>query len=180
MHDGTKQLPENTKVSLKDLRLYLTTTKRQIETLLISNFHELEITLNNILQQSGRIVHERLAEYSHAVSLMNLNDIVAGLDAIRQDLKMMNKITQELRVNASELDIGNYSFLIFTHQSQVSNLFYNEIYNNDNNIILCITIIFSNSKLLIFYRCFVLILRIHVLNSFLILYYICIPSNLKS
>ncbi|XP_051163555.1 prominin-like protein isoform X2 [Leptopilina boulardi] len=105
MHDGTKQLPENMKVSLKDLRLYLMTTKKQIETLLISNFHELEITLNNILQQSGRIVTERLAEYSHAVSLMNLNDIVAGLDAIRKDLRMMNKITQDLRVNASELDI---------------------------------------------------------------------------
>ncbi|XP_043469571.1 prominin-like protein isoform X3 [Leptopilina heterotoma] len=105
MHNGSKQLPENTKVSLKDLRLYLATTKRQIETLLISNFHELEITLNNILQQSGRIVTERLAEYSHAVSLMNLNDIVAGLGAIKEDLTMMNKITRELRVNASELDI---------------------------------------------------------------------------
>ena len=113
MHNGTKELPENTKVSLKDLNLYLTTTKRQIETLLKTNFHELEITLNNILQASGRIVTERLAEYSHAVSLMNLNDIVAGLDAIRQDLKMMNKITLELRANASELDIGNNLFNFF-------------------------------------------------------------------
>ena len=107
MHDGTRKLPDNTKVSLKDLKLYLATTKREIETLLITNFNELEMTLNNILQASGRIVTERLAEYSHAVSLMNLNDIVAGLDAIRQDLKMMNKITQDLRANASELDIGN-------------------------------------------------------------------------
>ncbi|XP_033213236.1 prominin-like protein isoform X2 [Belonocnema kinseyi] len=105
MHDGTRKLPDNTKVSLKDLRLYLATTKREIDTLLKINFNELEMTLNNILQASGRIVTERLAEYSHAVSLMNLNDIVAGLDAIRQDLKLMNKITQDLRANASELDI---------------------------------------------------------------------------
>lgn len=124
MHDGTRKLPDNTKVSLKDLRLYLATTKREIETLLKTNFNELEMTLNNILQASGRIVTERLAEYSHAVSLMNLNDIVAGLDAIRQDLKLMNKITQDLRANASELDIGNdLSFHTFSYENNFFNFF---------------------------------------------------------
>lgn len=108
MQEGTKELPTNAKTSLKDVKLYLTTTKQEIDNLLKTNPEELEVTLNNILQASGKIVTEQLAEYSHAVSLTNLNDIVAGLESIREDLRLMNKITQELRINASQLDIGAY------------------------------------------------------------------------
>ncbi|XP_029169888.1 prominin-like protein isoform X2 [Nylanderia fulva] len=105
MQEGTRELPTNAKTSLKDVKLYLTTTKQEIDNLLKTNPEELEVTLNNILQASGKIVTEQLAEYSHAVSLTNLNDIVAGLESIREDLRLMNKITQELRTNASQLDI---------------------------------------------------------------------------
>ncbi|XP_011640393.1 prominin-like protein isoform X6 [Pogonomyrmex barbatus] len=105
MQEGTKELPCKAKTSLKDVKLYLTTTKQEIDNLLKTNPEELEVTLNNILQASGKIVTEQLAEYSHAVSLTNLNDIVAGLESIREDLRLMNKITQDLRINASQLDI---------------------------------------------------------------------------
>ncbi|KAM0724542.1 Prominin-like protein [Formica fusca] len=105
MQEGTKELPTNAKTSLRDVKLYLTTTKQEIDNLLKTNPEELEVTLNNILQASGKIVTEQLAEYSHAVSLTNLNEIVAGLESIREDLRLMNKITQELRINASQLDI---------------------------------------------------------------------------
>ncbi|KYN06796.1 Prominin-like protein [Cyphomyrmex costatus] len=105
MQEGTKELTCKAKTSLKDVKLYLTTTKKEIDNLLKTNPEELEVTLNNILQASGKIVTEQLAEYSHAVSLTNLNDIVAGLESIKEDLKLMNKITQELRINASQLDI---------------------------------------------------------------------------
>ncbi|KAG5321983.1 PROML protein, partial [Pseudoatta argentina] len=105
MQEGTKELPCKAKTSLKDVKLYLTTTKLEIDNLLKTNPEELEVTINNILQASGKIVTEQLAEYSHAVSLTNLNDIVTGLESIREDLRLMNKITQELRINASQLDI---------------------------------------------------------------------------
>ncbi|RLU21443.1 hypothetical protein DMN91_005816 [Ooceraea biroi] len=105
MQEGTKDLPNNAKTSLKDVQLYLNTTKQEIDNLLKTNSEELEVTLNNILQASGKIVTEQLAEYSHAVSLTNLNDIVTGLESIREDLRLMNNITQELRTNASQLDI---------------------------------------------------------------------------
>lgn len=110
MQDGTKELPSNVKVSLKDVKLYLSTTKLQITNILKTNFEELEVNLNNILQASGRIVTEQLAEYSHAVSLTNLSDIVAGLESIKEDLKTMQAITRDLRMNASQLDIGMISF----------------------------------------------------------------------
>ncbi|XP_076234166.1 prominin-like protein isoform X2 [Calliopsis andreniformis] len=105
MQEGTKELPSNVKISLKDVKLYLSTTKLQINNLLKTNFEELEINLNNILQASGRIVTEQLAEYSHAVSLTNLSDIVAGLESIKEDLKTMQTVTRDLRTNASQLDI---------------------------------------------------------------------------
>lgn len=109
MQDGTKEFPNNVKISLKDVKLYLSNTKEAIDNLLKTNFDELEINLNNILQASGRIVTEQLAEYSHAVSLTNLSDIVAGLESIKEDLKIMQTITRDLRTNASQLDIGTDS-----------------------------------------------------------------------
>ncbi|XP_044575235.1 prominin-like protein [Cotesia glomerata] len=105
MQEGIENLPSRAKTNLKDVELYLTTTKKQISTLLTTNYNELEITLNNILQASGKIVTEELAAYSHAVSLTNLNEIVSGLDTIRQDLRMIDKLTRNLRTNASQLDI---------------------------------------------------------------------------
>ncbi|XP_054007718.1 prominin-like protein isoform X2 [Hylaeus anthracinus] len=104
MQDGTKELPNNLKTNLNDVKLYLNTTKEQINKILKTNFDELEINLNNILQASGRIVTEQLAEYSHAVSLTNLSDIVAGLESIKEDLNTMQTITRDLRTNASHLD----------------------------------------------------------------------------
>ncbi|KAJ8664265.1 hypothetical protein QAD02_005927, partial [Eretmocerus hayati] len=105
MHEGTRELPHAAKTSLRDVQLYLSSTKEQLDTLLKVNYQELEKTLNGILHASGKIVTEQLAESSHAVSLMNLNDIVAGLDSIRGDLKRMNDLTKQLRNYASQLDI---------------------------------------------------------------------------
>lgn len=109
MQEGTKELPSNLKISLNDVKLYLNATKNHVNIVLNTNFDELEINLNNILQASGRIVTEQLAEYSHAVSLSNLSDIVAGLESIQEDLKTMQIITRDLRTNASQLDIGTCS-----------------------------------------------------------------------
>ncbi|XP_031777823.1 prominin-like protein isoform X3 [Nasonia vitripennis] len=105
MHEGTKELPQAAQISLQDLKLYLKNTRSQIEILLKVNYDELAQALDRILQASGKIVTEQLAESSHAVSLMNLNDIVQGLDSIRADLKMMNDVTKELRNNAAHLEI---------------------------------------------------------------------------
>ncbi|XP_014215519.1 prominin-like protein isoform X2 [Copidosoma floridanum] len=105
MQDGTRELPESANVSLQDVKLYLRTTRGEIDTLLKDNYHELELALNNILQASGKIVTEQLAEYSNAVSLMNLDVIVSGLGSISKDLKSINEITRNLRNNASRLDI---------------------------------------------------------------------------
>ena len=116
MQDGTRELPQAAKTSLADVRLYLATTKAHISSLLILNYQELERALQSILQASGKIVSEMLAESTHAVSLMNLNDIVVGLESIRGDLATMNSITRELRNNASNLATCKYSHLPAGHR----------------------------------------------------------------
>ncbi|XP_012256989.2 prominin-like protein isoform X2 [Athalia rosae] len=106
MQDGTDELPINIKTNLNDVRLYLGVTKKEINNLLEQNYNELEVTLNNILQACGKIVTEQLAEYSNAVSLTTLNNIVSGLGAIRHDLNNIKRITQGLRENATKLDFA--------------------------------------------------------------------------
>lgn len=128
MQDGTKELPNNVEVSLKDVKLYLSSTKEEINKILKTNFDELEINLNNILQASGRIVTEQLAEYSHAVSLTNLSDIVAGLESIKEDLKTMQTITRDLRTNASQLDIGMDMNFYEKEEKNVESWFEKKIY----------------------------------------------------
>ncbi|XP_076381466.1 prominin-1-A isoform X7 [Megalopta genalis] len=103
MQEGTKELPSNVMISLKDVKLYLSTTKDQVNTVLKTNFDELEVNLNSILQDSGRIVTEQLAKYSNAVSLTNLSDFVTGLESVKNDLSIMQTITKDLRTNASKL-----------------------------------------------------------------------------
>ncbi|XP_015513238.1 prominin-like protein isoform X2 [Neodiprion pinetum] len=105
MQEGTNELPNNLKTNLKDVQLYLRVTSREIDNLLGTNYNQLEYTLNNILQASGRIVTEQLAKYSDAASLTNLNNIVSGLGEIGNDLKMIKDITQGLRTNATQLEI---------------------------------------------------------------------------
>lgn len=107
MQEGTNDLPNNLKTSLKDVQLYLNVTRREIIQLLDNNYRELEISLNKILQTSGQMVTEKLAEYSHAVSLTNLNNIVSRISEIRVDLNKIKDTTQGLRTNATQLDIGN-------------------------------------------------------------------------
>ncbi|XP_058796560.1 prominin-like protein isoform X2 [Phymastichus coffea] len=104
MQDGTRDLPSNAKTSLNDVQTYLAATKSEIQILLKVNYDELEVALNDILQASGKIVTDQLAESSHAVSLMTLNDIVEDLASVSQDLRLMNDITRDLRSNASRLD----------------------------------------------------------------------------
>lgn len=104
MQTGTKDLVGNVNTSVKDVKLYLTMTKKEIHNLLVVNFNELETKLNHILQLSGKIVTEKLLAYSNAVSLTNLHDIVMALSKISKDLEMMNSKTNEIRVQASQLN----------------------------------------------------------------------------
>lgn len=77
IRSGVQQLPKTLNQSTDDLMLYLNNTQHEVNTLLRTNFEQLEHELGNSLDKSGLIVKNRLAVLSEAASLENLTDIVS-------------------------------------------------------------------------------------------------------
>jgi len=75
---GVQQLPKTVNQSTDDIMLFLNNTQYEINTLLRTNFNQLEQELGDSLDKSGLIVKNRLAVLSEAASLENLTDIVSS------------------------------------------------------------------------------------------------------
>ncbi|XP_071444915.1 prominin-like protein isoform X2 [Hetaerina americana] len=106
MEEGTQDLTSSLKTGLSDTKLYLSNTKEEVNNLLVTNFLELEIVLNKILEASGKIVKDKLAEVSKAIALQNLTSIVSGLGKIKEDLHDIKTVTKYLQGNSSQLNQG--------------------------------------------------------------------------
>ncbi|XP_014257158.1 prominin-like protein [Cimex lectularius] len=105
MEEGAQNLPKTVRVSIMDTKLYLNNTRREVNTLLVTNFGELDVVLNKLLRKSGEIVKNKLGEISKAAVLTNLTTIVQGLKNIRIDLDNMDYLTKSLKAKATELEI---------------------------------------------------------------------------
>lgn len=109
---------------------------QEVNTLLITNFGELDSVLNKLLHskysiiycfcpcinhiyraltppgwcfaESGEIVKDKLGEISKAAVLVNLTTIVQGLKTIRSDLGNIDSLTKALQHRAKALEIGQY------------------------------------------------------------------------
>ncbi|XP_065338123.1 prominin-like protein isoform X3 [Cloeon dipterum] len=106
MDDGVHELPDNARTGLGDVELYMSNTKEEVNTLLVTNYRELQTVLNEILEASGQIVKDKLAEVSKAVALNNLTAIATGLTKIKGDLSDISKISQELQRFGLQLNAG--------------------------------------------------------------------------
>lgn len=76
--DGLHKLPKTLNQSLDDFSIYLNNTQHEVNTLLLTNFGQLEAEIANSLDQSGVIVKNRLAQVSQADALDNLTEIVTS------------------------------------------------------------------------------------------------------
>lgn len=97
LRSGLHGLPTALNQSLDDVATYLNKTQFEVNTLLRTNFGQLEDELNDSLDKSGLIVKNRLALVSQAVAIQNLTEIVMKLDTIQSDLKLLAQETNELR-----------------------------------------------------------------------------------
>ncbi|XP_054282526.1 prominin-like protein isoform X2 [Macrosteles quadrilineatus] len=104
LETGTRSLPNDLKTSLTDTDLYLNNTKKEVNNLLVTNYGELETTLNTILHKSGEIMKEQLGEVSKAEVISNLTTIVKGLSIIRSDLSNIDSLSVQLKDKAIELE----------------------------------------------------------------------------
>lgn len=112
MQDGTEELTGNLKTSVKDTGTYLNSTSDQINTLFVVNYNEFENTTFRILNSTSSIIFDELLSYSNAVSMTEVTNIVNGLPAIQNDLELLKSSTNAIRVNASQLNDGEFLLLV--------------------------------------------------------------------
>ena len=86
-----------------------------LSSLLVDNFDELESGLNRILDDSGPILKQSLAQVTQAVAIDNLADIVAGLSSVKRHLKDIQEqtITVQDKVGQLKLGLGEKVELMF-------------------------------------------------------------------
>lgn len=106
VHNGVNQLPRTLNQSLDDIKLYLNKTQFEVNTLLRTNFRQLEQELDNSLDRSGIIVKNRLAQHTKAISLENLTAIVSKLDDIHRDLTELSDHTNILKTDVRRIAHG--------------------------------------------------------------------------
>lgn len=79
-----------------------------------------------VVAGTSEIVFDELQNYSHAVSMTQITNIVESLPRIQENLQTLKNSTNELRVNASQLNDGEFLvvvikflfvFLLFVHVS---------------------------------------------------------------
>ena len=106
VYDGVQKLPERLQSSTGDSRLYLDNTGRQVNSLLVTNFGELEAVLGDILDESGPILKRSLAEVTQAVAIDDLAVIVSNLGTIKRYLKEIQNKTHLLQDKVGQLRLG--------------------------------------------------------------------------
>ncbi|XP_055382529.1 prominin-like protein isoform X2 [Condylostylus longicornis] len=90
----------------QDLQKYLKATTQEVDYLLVHNYDQLSNQLQNVLKNTSDVVINELEETSRAVSLTHLTAFVKTFPEIQSNLERMKTITNELRVNASQLSDG--------------------------------------------------------------------------
>ena len=68
-----------------------------------------------VLLGSSNIVYDELLDYSNAVALSNITDIVGGLEYINSNLTEMRNLTNYLRIHASQLNDGKFIGICCNH-----------------------------------------------------------------
>jgi prominin 1 len=105
-YDGLQKLPERLRTSTEDSRQYLDNTGREVNTLFVTNYGELETVLGNILDESGPILKRSLAEVTHAVAIDDLTAIVSNLGTVKRYLKEIQTKTHLLQDKVGQLRLG--------------------------------------------------------------------------
>ena len=105
-YDGLVDLPSRLQLATEDTNTYLENTGDEVKTLLVTNFDELESGLNKILDESGPILKQNLAQVTKAVAIDNLADIVSGLGNVKRHLKDIQNQTLFVQNMVGQLRLG--------------------------------------------------------------------------
>lgn len=111
MQTGTDELSANLRVAVSDTRKYFNETNSHLEMLLNRNYRQLSKVLLKTLSESSTILYEELKQITNASSIDDADEMADTMNETLDKLKDLKKLTNNLRVEASQLDDGN-SYLL--------------------------------------------------------------------
>ncbi|CAL4071051.1 unnamed protein product, partial [Meganyctiphanes norvegica] len=103
---GVQHLPEDVKIAVHDIQLYLNNTDKEVQNVLVNNYQELQKVLFTKLDSSGELVKMELGRVTKAIAIDNLTDIATSLSKIKTDLSMIKNTTLHLQDQTSNLQSG--------------------------------------------------------------------------
>merc|ERR1711970_1248182 len=105
-YSGWTRVSKNIDNSLEDVGGYLEHTGESIEVLLVTNFAEMEEVIGDILDDSGPILKQRLANITEAIAINDLANVIAGLDKVKNNLNSIVSDTRLLDDKVNQLRDG--------------------------------------------------------------------------
>ncbi|CAD7004191.1 prominin-like protein isoform X2 [Ceratitis capitata] len=106
MQQGIENSTNRVRDASNDTCKFLQTTSGQIDHILVTNYKQLSIQLENIMRETSSFIIKELEQKSMAVSLIYLTDFLEKLPQLKIKLQKMKSITNDLRVYASQLSDG--------------------------------------------------------------------------
>ncbi|CAG4990777.1 unnamed protein product [Colias eurytheme] len=106
MDTGGSNVVDTVQASVRDAQEFLNATQAHSRHLLVTNYQELEVELNEMLTSSGQTVLRVLDDFTSATSVQKLNGMVQQLDRVPDDLRAVQRSTAALRSKAEDLDSG--------------------------------------------------------------------------
>ncbi|XP_065156692.1 prominin-like protein isoform X3 [Atheta coriaria] len=104
MQTGTDELSANLRVAVSDTRKYFNETNSHLEMLLNRNYRQLSKVLLKTLSESSTILYEELKQITNASSIDDADEMADTMNETLDKLKDLKKLTNNLRVEASQLD----------------------------------------------------------------------------
>jgi len=105
-YSGWTRVSKNIDNSLEDVGGYLEHTGESIEVLLVTNFAEMEEVIGDILDDSGPILKQKLANITEAIAINDLANVIAGLDKVKNNLNSIVSDTRLLDDKVNQLRDG--------------------------------------------------------------------------
>ena len=105
-YSGWSEVSTRVDYSLEDTGEYIQHAGDSIETLLVTNFAEMEEDIGQILDDSGPILKKKLANITEAIAIDDLTNIVSGLGRVKKSLNKVVGYTRTLDDKVNQLRDG--------------------------------------------------------------------------
>ena len=105
-YSGAQQVTTRMGASLEDASLYLQHTDQSFDTLLVTNFQEMEEVVTRVLEESGGILTRKLTNVTEASALGSIHSLVTSLPRVRSGLKEIRGDIRELEDQVNQLVSG--------------------------------------------------------------------------